>query len=250
MNEADARPTASPPSGSPIPASRAAGAGEQIPVVGRPSPPPPALVVAVASHLTDAIRRARLRQFIVNTVGITVGTSAAAGVALAFNHFSDQGRMVAFAEASLLGVLLVLGVVMRRRPLEIRSGLISRTARGGLAVGSSARALALVVPGAFREAAEGLIYIAGLIKADPAAELAAWLLLALCPPHGPEAGEWASLSGLSSAGLFSLPEDLTAALRALRTRKWIEDDATYYPPRIRMTPEGAAFVEGMFGRRG
>jgi len=219
-------------------------------VIGMPSPPPPALVVALSGQLTETVRRARLKQFVRNTLGILLGTVLAATAALLASRFCGNGRNVAFAEAAVLGVLLVLGVLMRRRPLELGTGIISRTGKGGLAIGSSLRGLALLVPGAFREAAEGLIYALGLMSSDPSAELASWLILALTPPHGPEAGTWVSLKGLSAAGFFSLPEDLRAAIRALSAKGCIEADRSIYPPRVRMSAKGPEIVrELMSGGR-
>jgi hypothetical protein len=216
------------------------------PVIGRPSQPPPALVVAVSAHLTDDIRRARFQQFLRNTTFVIFGTAVAAGLAVFATRFASSGRRIAFAEAATLGVLLILGVLMRRRPLELGTGLISRSATGGIACGASLRALALLIPSAFREAAEGLIYSAGLMKSDPSTELASWLILALSPPHGPPCGTWVSLSGLSAAGFFSLPEDLRTALRALRSKQLVDLKYDVYPPQVRLRDDKGEFIKELF----
>jgi hypothetical protein len=218
------------------------------PVIGVPSSPPAALVVALSGRMHDITRRVRWRQFAVNVVGILAGTALAASAAFFASVHAQSGRAVAFGEAAALGGLLIAGVLVGRRQLELGTGVVSRTAAGGIALVPSINGLLLLVPGAFREAAEGLIYATGLVKADPAMELAAWLLMALWPPHGPPSGAWVSLSGIAAAGPFGLPEDLRAATRALSLARCIECDTSVYPPLVRMTPAGVEFVQNLVGR--
>ncbi len=86
--------------------------------------------------------------------------------------------------------------------------------------------------------AEGAVFGLGIVRSDPAAELASWIVLALSEPHGPGPGVWVSLEGVNAAGLFGFPEDLKIALSALRSCGWAEMDASRYPPLVRL-PEGA-----------
>jgi len=222
---------------------------DAVPVIGTHSAPPPALVVAVSSRLADGVRSARRRQFVTHAFGILGTLCGAAALAAAVHALAGAGRAAVLAETGACGVLLVLGAVMRRRPLELGWGLVARDASGRVRVFDSLRGWMVLVASAFREAAEGFVYGTGLGRSDPAAELAAWVILALSPPHGPPQGTWVSLEGVCAAGLFSLPEDMKPATRALVSRGWVELDRSVYPPRVRLTRSGGEFVEGLAGGR-
>ncbi len=210
----------------------------ETPVIGRPRPPPPALTVAISGRLAAPVRLARRRQFVMNAVGIAILAGVVVALAIAVDRFAGLGRLTALAEAFAVGGLLAVGAVLRRRPLELGAGVLARGPKGGLALWTSCVGVFLFVSSLFREAAEGAVYGLGLVRSDPAAELASWIVLALAKPHGPGPGAWVSLEGVNAAGLFGFPEDLKIALAALRPRGWVEVDATRYPPLVRL-PEGA-----------
>lgn len=214
------------------------GAEGQTFVIGRPTPPPPALTVAISGRLTLPVRSARRRQFALNVFGIAALVSGAVALAVAVDRFTALGRAAALTEAFVAGGLLAAGSVLRRRPLELGAGVLARGPKGGLALRYGLMGVFLFVSSLFREAAEGAVYGLGIVRSDAAAELASWIVLALSQPHGPGPGVWVSLEGVNAAGLFGLPEDLKIALSALRSCGWAEVDASRYPPLVRL-PEGA-----------
>lgn len=207
-------------------------------VIGKPTPPPPALTVAISEGLASPVRSARRRQFASNTLAVFCLVAGAVALAVAVDRFTGGGRAMALAEAFVVGGLLAAGSVLRRRPLELGAGVIARGTRGRLAPGASLMGVFLFVSSLFREAAESAVYGLRIVRTDPAAELAAWIVLALSKPNGPGPGVWVSLEGVNAAGLFGFPEDLKVALSALRSRGWVEVDASRYPPLARL-PEGA-----------
>ncbi len=215
-----------------------AGAEGQTPVIGRPTPPPPALTVAISGRLALPVRSARRRQFARNALGIAALACGAVALAVAMDRFSALGRATALAEAFVAGGLLAAGSVLRRRPLELGAGIFARGPKGGLALRYSLMGVFLFVSSLFREAAEGAVFGLGIVRSDPAAELASWIVLALSKPHGPGPDVWVSLEGVNAAGLFGFPEDLKIALSALRSCGWAEMNASRYPPLVRL-PEGA-----------
>jgi hypothetical protein len=211
------------------------------PVIGKPTPPPPALTVAISDRFASPVRAARRRQLAAGLLGVAGVVVGAVALAAAVGRLTGLGRAMALAEAFVVGGLLAAGSVLRRRPLELGAGVVARDAKGGVALRTSCMGVFLFVSSLFREAAEGAVYGLGLAPSDPAAELAAWMALALAKPHGPGPGVWVSLEGVNAAGLFRFPEDLKVALSALRSRGWIEADDSRYPPLARI-PEGAGDV--------
>ncbi len=212
-----------------------------IPTIGAPTPPPAAVVVAVGGRFAAILRSARRRQFLRSAAVLIVIAGAAAGV-IALAAPTGAMRQVVVIVGLATGTSLFVGALVRPRPLELGAGLLARGARGGVSPGACLRGLLVLLPTAVREFVEGCLYGTGLVQQDPAAELAAWIVLALAPPHGPGAGEWVSLEGVSAAGLHSLPEDLRAALGGLGSRGWVSVDRKRYPPRVRLESEGLEFA--------
>jgi len=212
-----------------------------IPTIGAPTPPPAAVVVAVGGRFAAVLRSARRRQFLRSAgVLIVIAGVAVGAIALAAPAGATRQALVMIGLAT--GASLFVGALVRPRPLELGAGLLARGKRGGVSPGACARGLLVLLPTAVRELVEGGLYGVGLIRHDPAAELAAWIVLALAPPHGPGAGEWVSLEGVSAAGLHSLPEDLRAALGGLSVRGWVSVDRKRYPPLVRLESEGLEFA--------
>jgi len=222
---------------------------EATPVIGKPSPPPEAVVVAVSGRFAGMVRAARFRRLLRSLVVLVAATALGVGAVVAADAVADAAQPVLLIEATLLGAVLFAGAVVRPRPLEVGVGLLARDAEGKLAPLAVGRALLLVLPGALRAACDGRLHAARLIRHDPAAELAAWIVLALAPPHGPAGEEWVSLEGVGAAGLYSLPEDLKPALEALRSHGWIAVDRGRYPPRARLEEAGREFVRELVGGR-
>jgi hypothetical protein len=233
MSSADNGP-APPESPQPPPAAKEAAE----PVIGKPTAPPQALVVAISDRMAARVRSARRRQFARNTASLFACGVAAVVIAHLAELVLGAGRGVAVAEILVFGSLLALGALVRRRPLELGAGVLARDRKGRFSAAASIQGGLLLVSSAFREAVEGLLHGTGLIRTDPASELASWVVLALSPPHGPGPGTWVSLGGVGAAGLFSLPEDLRVALCALRAAGLVEVDRGRYPPRVRLA-EGA-----------
>ncbi|MHC4505185.1 MAG: hypothetical protein ACYTFI_17925 [Planctomycetota bacterium] len=223
--------------------------GEATPVIGKPSPPPEAVVVAVSGRFTAMVRAARFRRFLRSLVVVGVFVGLAVGAVVVAEAVADAARPVLLIELTFLGAILFAGAVVRPRPLEVGVGLLARGAEGKFAPLAAGRELILVLPAALRAAFDGLLHTARLIRHDPAAELAAWIVLALGPPHGPAGGEWVSLEGVGAAGLYSLPDDLKPALEALRSHGWIAVDRGRYPPRARLEEAGREFVRELVGGR-
>lgn len=211
------------------------------PVIGKPTPPPPALTVAISERFASLVRTARRRQLALGLLGVAGVVVGAVVLAVVVGRFTGLGRAMALAEAFVVGGLLAAGSILRRRPLELGAGVVARDANGGLALRTSCMGVFLFISSLFREAAEGAVYGLGLAPSDPAAELAAWIALALSKPHGPGPGVWVSLGGVNAAGLFGFPEDLKVALSALRSRGWVEADDSRYPPLARL-PDAAGDV--------
>ncbi|MHC4504239.1 MAG: hypothetical protein ACYTFI_13105 [Planctomycetota bacterium] len=226
-----------------------ASAKEATPVIGKPSPPPEAVVVAVSGRFAGMVRAARFRRFLRSLVVLAVFAALGVGALVVADRAAGAGRPVFLLEGTLFGAVLFAGAVVRPRPLEVGVGLLARDAEGKLAPLAAGRGLVLVLPGALRAAFDGLLHTARLIRHDPAAELAAWIVLALAPPHGPPGEEWVSLEGVGAAGLYSLPEDLKPAREALRSRGWIAVDRGRYPPRARLEDAGREFVQELVGGR-
>lgn len=216
--------------------------GPAIPVIGKPAAPPQALVVAVSDRFAGMVRAARLGRFFRSMLVLAAILALAAGVVVAAGITADAARPTVLIEGVVFGALLFLGAVVQPRPLEVGSGLSARNPEGRIAPLEAVRGAVLVVPAALRGVVEGLLYGTRLLRHDPGADLAAWIVLALAPPHGPGAGEWVSLEGVGAAGLYSLPEDLKPALGALRSRGWIAVDRGCYPPRARLEQAGREFV--------
>lgn len=213
-----------------------------IPVIGRPTAPPQALVVAVTDRFAPMVRAARVGRFVRCTLVLAGLVALCAGVVAVAALAADAARGALLMEGVVFGALIFLGAVLEPRPLEVGPGLSARSAEGGFLPLEAMRAAVLIVPAVLRGALEGLLYGTGIIRHDPAAELAAWLVLALAPPHGPGPGEWVSLEGVAAAGLYSLPEDLRPALGALSSCGWIAVDRGRYPPRVRLEEAGREFV--------
>lgn len=217
---------------------------QEVCAVGKISAPPQALVVAVSARLADAVRAARRRQFARQTVGILALMSIAAGAALSVEFAWGTGRAVALAETCACGVWLIVGSFVRQRPLELGTGLFARDGRGRVDLAGCLRGWSTLAASAVREAAEGFFYGVRPSASDPAAELAAWAILALSPPHGPGEGIWVPMDEFNKAGPFKLPEDLRPAMAALSAQGWVEIDRSVYPPRARLTGAGSTFVKG------
>lgn len=211
------------------------------PTIGAPTPPPAAVVVAVGERFAAAVRSARRRQLL-GSAGLLVAIVGAGVVAIALANRAGAARQAVVIVGLAVGVSLFVGALVRPRPLELGTGLLSREAGGRVSPVACARGALVLLPITMRELVEGSLYGAGLIRHDPAAELAAWIVLALAPPHGPGAGTWVSLEGVSAAGLHSLPEDLKAALRALAARGWVSVDRKRYPPLVRLEADGLEFA--------
>jgi hypothetical protein len=212
-----------------------------VPVIGTATPPPAAVVVAVGARFAAAVRSARRRQLL----GSAAVLAAIVGAGIAAIALADrwgalrQGTVIV---GLAIGVSLFVGALVRPRPLELGAGLLARGRRGHVSPVACARAALVLLPTAVRALLEGFLYGTGLVRHDPAAELAAWILLALAPPHGPGVGAWVSLEGVSAAGLHSLPEDLRAAVRALAARGWVSVDRRRYPPLVRLETDGLEFA--------
>jgi hypothetical protein len=204
-------------------------------------------VVAVSERLAGIVRDARRRQLRRSAVAIAGGAAVAVAAAGIAGLLFGCARNVAVFEAAAFGALLALGAFLRPRQLETGSGIAARDAGGKLAPAACARGVLILIPNAFRDLVEGVMYAPGFAKADPAAELAAWIALALSEPHGPGPGVWVSLEGVGAAGLFNLPEELGPALAGLRRKGWIEVDRSRYPPLVRLLDGGREFVEGLVG---
>ncbi len=215
------------------------------PVIGRPSAPPQALAVAVSDRLADAVRASRRRQFTGGALVILGGVLAAGGVIVIAAFAAGAAYAAVVAVIFVFGASLALGTVLRPRRLELGRGLVARGPGGGVSPLACLRGALLLASSTFHEAFEGFAYGSGLIRHDPAVELAAWIVLALAPPHGPGPGVWSSLEGVDEAGVFSLPGDFRPALGALESRGWVEVDRGRYPPRVRLEPEGLEFVKGL-----
>jgi len=212
-----------------------------ISVIGTPTPPPAAVVVAVGGRFGSAVRSARRRR----AIGSAALLFAIIAVGVAAISFADPGeatRRMSVLVGVIVGFSLFVGALVRPRPLEIGVGLIARGNKGRPSPVACLRGALVLLPTAVRELVEGLLYGTGIIRQDPACELAAWITLALAPPHGPGPGVWVSLDGVSAAGLHSLPEDLRVALRALTARGWIGVDRKRYPPLVRLETDGLAFA--------
>ncbi|MHC5055010.1 MAG: hypothetical protein ACYTKD_09880 [Planctomycetota bacterium] len=212
-----------------------------VPVIGAATPPPAAVVVAVGARFAAAVRSARRRQ-LVGRAAILVAIVGAGVAAIALAGPAGAARQATVLVGLAAGVSLFVGALVRPRPLELGAGPLARGGGGRVSPVACARAVLVLLPTVVRELLEGLLYGAGLIRHDPAAELAAWILLALAPPHGPGVGTWVSLEGVSAAGLHSLPEDLRAAVRALAARGWVTADRKRYPPLVRLEAEGLEFA--------
>lgn len=222
---------------------------EPVAVIGKPSAPPEAVVVAVSGRFAGMVRAARFRRFLRALLLLAAFAALGVGALLVADRAGGAARPAFLLEGTLFGAVLFAGAVVRPRPLEVGVGLLARDAEGKLAPLAAGRALVLVLPGALRAAFDGLLHTARLIRHDPAAELAAWIVLALGPPHGPAGGEWVSLGGVGAAGLYALPEDLKPALEALRSHGWIAVDRGRYPPRARLEEAGREFVRELVGSR-
>jgi hypothetical protein len=213
-------------------------------MIGKPVPPPTALVVAFAQRLAPSVRSARLRQMAANAAGLLALAALMAGCAFAAERLWEAGRGTAVAEALAAGLLLAAGAVVRERPLELGTGILARNSRGGIDALASMRGLVLLIPSTFRKMLEGAAYGFGLVRNDPAAELAAWVLLALTPPHGPGPWTWMSLAGVEVCGQAALSEDIKPALTALARHGFVEVSRRAYPPEARLTERGLRFVRG------
>lgn len=206
-------------------------------------------MVAVSGRFAGMVRVARFRRFLRSLVVLAAVAALGVGAVVVAGRVAGAGRPVFLLEFMFLGSVLFAGAVVRPRPLEVGVGLLARNAEGKLAPLAAARGLVLALPGVLRAAFDGFLHTARLVRHDPAAELAAWIVLALEPPHGPAGGEWVSLEGLGAAGLYSLPEDLKPALEALRSHGWIAVDRGRYPPRARLEEAGREFVRELVGGR-
>ena len=226
--------------------SEASSAGS-VPVIGKPTAPPEAVVVAVSGRFAGMVRAARFRRFFRSLLVLAAFAALGVGAVVVADVAAGAARPAFLLVGTLFGAVLFAGAVVRPRPLEVGVGLLARDAEGKLAPLAAARGLVLVLPGALRAAFDGLLHAARLIRHDPAAELAAWIVLALAPPHGPAGEEWVSLEGVGAAGLYALPEDLKPALEALSCHGWIAVDRGRYPPRARLEDVGREFVGGLVG---
>jgi len=212
-----------------------------ISVIGTPTPPPAAVVVAVGRRFASAVRSARRRRA-VGSAAILAAIIAAGIAAIASAAPGEATRRMSVLVGVMAGASLFVGALVRPRPLEIGLGLIARGGKGRLSPVACLRGALVLMPAAVRELVEGFLYGVGIIRQDPACELAAWIILALAPPHGPGPGVWVSLDGVSAAGLHSLPEDLRVALHALAARGWVGVDRKRYPPLVRLEADGLDFA--------
>jgi len=212
-----------------------------ISVIGTPSPPPAAVVVAVGGKFSSAVRSARRRRAI-GSAAILAVIIAAGIAAIALAGPGEATRRMSVLVGVAVGVSLFVGALVRPRPLEIGVGMIARGDKGRPSPVACLRGALVLMPTAVRELVEGTLYGAGIIRQDPACELAAWIILALAPPHGPGPEVWVSLDGVSAAGLHSLPEDLRVALHALAARGWVGVDRKRYPPLVRLEADGLDFA--------
>jgi hypothetical protein len=168
--------------------------------------------------------------------------AGAGAVVVVLAASADAVRQASFAVGLAAGASLFVGALVRPRPLEIGSGLIARGEKGQLLPVACVRGALVLPPAAVREFVEGFLYGTGFIRQDPAVELAAWIILALVPPHGPGPGAWVSLEGVNGAGIHSLPEDLKAALGALGAKGWVSVNRKCYPPLVRLEADGLEFA--------
>ncbi len=209
--------------------------------IGAPTPPPAAVVVAVGGRFVSALKSTRRRQLL-GSAGLLIVIAGAGAAVIVLAASADAARQASFAVGLAAGASLFVGALVRPRPLELGSGLIARGGKGQLLPVACARGALVLPPAAVRELVEGFLYGAGFIRQDPAVELAAWIILALVPPHGPGPEVWVSLEGVNAAGLHSLPEDLKAALRALTAQGWVSIDKKCYPPLVRLEADGLEFA--------
>jgi len=212
--------------------------------IGSPAPPPAAVVVAVSGRFADAVRSSRLRQFVKNACLVAAIIVACIAV-IAIGERGDAARRALISVALVAGTSLFVGALVRPRPFELGVGLLARGGKGRISPLACVRGAFVLPPTALRELAEGLVYGAGLLRHDPAVELAAWIILALAPPHGPGPGVWVSLEGVGAAGLQSLPEDLRVAVGALVAQGWITVDRNFYPPSARLEDAGLELARSL-----
>ena len=210
-------------------------------VIGTPTPPPAAVVVAVGGRFARAVRSARRRRSI-GSAAVLAAFVVVGIAAIALAGPGEARRRMSVLVGLAAGTSLFVGALVRPRPLEIGVGLVARGNKGRPSPVACLRGGLVFLPSAVRELVEGLLYGAGIIRQDPACELAAWIVLSLAPPHGPGPGVWVSLDGVSAAGLHSLPEDLRVALHALAVRGWIGVDRKRYPPLVRLEAGGLDFA--------
>ncbi len=209
--------------------------------IGSPTPPPAAVVVAVGGRFASAVRSARRRQLL-GSAALLVAMFSVGVALIALADSRDATRQASVALGLAAGASIFAGALVRPRPLELGVGLFARDGQGRLSPVACVRGALVLLPTAVRALAEGVLYGAGFIRHDSAAEFAAWIVLALAPPHGPGPGAWVSLEGVSAAGLHSLPEDLRAALRALAAQGWVSVDRKCYPPLVRLEADGLEFA--------